>query len=154
MTTATLENIQAEHARLGALIAKLQAEQSEPTFVEIAEDEIELQPGERYAGAILNDDGSAAHHVVLLAPNPEERMTWAAAKAWAEGVGGVLPTRREQSLLFANLKAAFEAAWYWSSEKHEQDGAFAWCQYVFNGSQSSNRTSGEGRVRAVRRVPA
>ena len=114
----------------------------------------QLQPGERYAGLLLNPDGSPSHHLVLLAATPDKRLDWHAAKAWAEAAGVDLPTRHEQSLLFANCRDAFEAAWYWSGEAYEGDGAYAWFQYFGYGLQSFSRTSYEGRVRAVRRVTA
>jgi hypothetical protein len=115
---------------------------------------IPLTPGERYAGAIVNPDGTLSHHLVLLPNRPENRLSWPAAKAWAASVDGDLPTRREQSLLFANTKDAFEPAWYWSSEQYEGDGAYAWSQDFDYGYQSYGHTSYEGRVRAVRRVTA
>jgi hypothetical protein len=113
---------------------------------------IALKKGERYAGAIVNADGSIAYHLVLLAKRPSKRLDWAAAKAWAAKAGGELPTRREQSLLAANAKDAFEASWYWSSEAYEEDGAYAWLQGFGNGLQSNGDTSYEARVRAVRRI--
>ena len=126
---------------------------------------IELQPGERYAGVLLNEDGTPSHHVVLL-PGDAEDVTWQAALDWAKQAGGELPNRREQSLLFANgelpnrreqsllfanAKSAFEAAWYWSGEAHE-DGSYAWGQDFNGGGQGYDHKSYEGRARAVRRV--
>ena len=113
---------------------------------------IELQAGERYAGVLLHEDGTPSHHVVLL-PGAAEEVTWQAAKDWAADAGGELPTRREQALLFANAKTAFEEKWYWSGEEHE-DGSYAWFQSFSYGYQGSNRKSYEGRARAVRRVTA
>jgi hypothetical protein len=72
---------------------------------------IELQPGERYAGMILGKDGDPSYHLVLL-PGQQDDITWEKAMEWAAKQGGEyvsnLPTRREQSLLFANLKEEFE----------------------------------------------
>ena len=155
MTTITIEDIKAAHAKVAELIASFEA-QPKPTasIVQIPGASIELQPGEHYAGLILSDDGTPDYHLVLLAPAPEERMAWEAAVAWASQQGGALPNRREQSLLFANSKAQFDSAWYWSCEQHEDDGACAWNQNFFNGAQDYGRTSYEARVRAVRRIPA
>ena len=61
--------------------------------------------------------------------------------------------RREQSLLYANLKSEFEEAWYWSCEEHASDGSYAWGQSFYFGSQSITHKSYEGRARAVRRLP-
>jgi hypothetical protein len=63
-----------------------------------------------------------------------------------------LPTRREQSLLFTNLKGEFQSAWYWSGQKHETDSGWAWCQTFGYGRQTRTRTGGELRARAVRRL--
>ena len=131
MTTITLEQIHAEHTRT----------------------QIELQPGERYAGLILDADGTPSYHLVLL-PGEGEELEWRDAKDWATKAGGELPTRREQSLLFANLKSEFQSAWYWSSEEHESDGSYAWNQNFDNGGQDGLHESYEGRARAVRRLTA
>ncbi|MGU7785398.1 DUF1566 domain-containing protein, partial [Burkholderia sp. PU8-34] len=124
MTTVTLEQIQADHARIGALIEALK-KQAQATEYRIDTVTIPLAAGERIAGPILNDDGTLSHYVILL-PGEAESVNWADAKAWAMEQGGELPTRREQSLLFANLKGEFESAWYWSGEQHEEDSGWAW----------------------------
>lgn len=64
-----------------------------------------LKKGEHYAGILLGKDGSPDQHIILL-PGEAESVTWAQAKSFATKVGGNLPTRREQSLLFANRRAA------------------------------------------------
>lgn len=114
---------------------------------------VDLKPGERYAGAIVNPDGSLSHHLVLLADEPSGRLDWHAALAWAASIQADLPSRREQSLLCANLKDKFGEAWYWSNER-TKDGAYAWGQYFNDGYQDVSRTSYEARVRAVRRIAA
>ena len=114
------------------------------------EAEIELAPGEHYAGLVLDAEGHVAHHLVLL-PGQADGVTWDAAKAWAAGIGGELPTGQEQALLYANLKGKFEQAWYWSSEAHASDGSYAWYQHFGSGLQYSLRKSYECRARAVRR---
>ena len=89
----------------------------------------------------------------MLLPGDAEGTNWTDAKAWAKGQGGELPTRREQSLLYANLKDEFEKAWYWSSEEYEPDTAYAWCQLFNDGSQLTLHKSSYGcRARAVRRL--
>lgn len=114
--------------------------------------DVELQPGERYAGLLLNEDGTPSHHVVLL-PGEAEDITWPKACEWAASVGGELPSRREQSLLFANAKSSFQETWYWSGEARD-DGSFAWTQYFGFGVQSIDLKSYGGRARAVRRFAA
>lgn len=111
----------------------------------------ELSEGEHYAGLILAADGQPLHHVVLLPGDIE--ATWDEAIKWAEEMGGELPTRREQSLLFANAKQHFELDWYWSSEQHAASTGYAQLQGFRNGGQGINRKSVEVRARAIRRVP-
>ena len=106
--TITLEAIKAEHSK----ISEIQIEAATIT----------LAPGEYYAGIILGEDGAPSHHLILL-PGDVDKKTWADAKEWATEQGGELPSRREQSLLFANLKSHFEARWYWSAEEYESNGA-------------------------------
>lgn len=111
-----------------------------------------LKPGDEYAGLILGKDGARDHHLILL-PGQANDVKWAAAMAWAKTVGGELPTRREQSLLFANLKDQFEQRWYWSSETHSSDPVCVWVQYFGDGDQSYGHEYREFRACAVRRIP-
>src|SRR5438094_817365 len=60
-----------------------------------------------YAGIARGVDGAADYHLVLP-PDAKEDINWDDAMKWAEGIGGDLPTRSEQALLFANLKDQFE----------------------------------------------
>jgi len=111
-----------------------------------------LESGERYAGIILGKDGQPDHHLILLAAEPKNLQSWNDAKAWAVKAGGELPTRREQSLLFANLKDQFEPDWYWSCEQDAADDSYAWDQIFGNGGQGYDPKTYEGRARAVRRL--
>ena len=104
-----------------------------------------LKAGEHYAGIILGKDGAPNHHLILL-PGAAEDVNWEQAKEWAAKAGGELPTRHEQSLLYANLQEQFEQAWYWSSEQ------LAWMQYFGNSNHNYNHKSGFYRARAVRRI--
>ena len=112
---------------------------------------IELAAGEQYGGSVLNDDGTVKHHIVLL-PETGKDLEWEEAKAWAAEQGGMLPTRLEQSLLFANLKPHFEAAAYWSAD--ESSASYAWCQYFHDGRQGTSHKNYELCARAVRRLIA
>jgi hypothetical protein len=113
---------------------------------------IELHPGERYAGPVLDADGRIQHHLVLLPDWPEKRLTWQDAKAWAEGLGAQLPTRQEQALLLANCKPHLKRTWHWSCEEYEGDASCAWGCYFFYGNQFNGRKSYEGSAVAVRRL--
>jgi len=129
------------------LLAKLTA--SAATVLSIPGTEITLAPGERYAGLLLNEEGQPSHHLVLL-PGEFEDVSWDAAKSAAEKAGAELPSRREQSLLYANLKSEFKAAWYWSSE--QASSSHAWGQRFHDGDQTGHYKKFEGRARLVRRL--
>ena len=111
-----------------------------------------LKTGEIYAGLILGTNGAPDHHVFLLAAKPDNKLNWDAAMEWAKSVGGDLPTRNEQSLLFANAKEHFEYAWYWSNTPYAGYTDYAWVQDFGHGYQGSVLKSYEGRARAVRRL--
>ncbi len=110
-----------------------------------------LKAGEHYAGIILGKDGEPDHHLILL-PGEAESVTWEKAMEFAANVGGELPTRREQSLLFANLKEQFQPRWYWSGEQHVSLSDFAWLQTFNDGIQDSGHKLISYRARAVRRL--
>ncbi|MFA6121884.1 MAG: hypothetical protein WCT35_04725 [Sideroxydans sp.] len=109
-----------------------------------------LKKGEAYAGILLGKNGDPDHHIILL-PGQANDVTFQQAQEFAAKAGGDLPTRREQSLLFANLKEEFEERWYWSGEKHS-DTRFAWNQLFAYGFQDVLFTSSTCRARAVRRI--
>ncbi|MEZ7524049.1 DUF1566 domain-containing protein [Burkholderia vietnamiensis] len=145
----TLEDIEAQHKRVADMIAEFKA-QPRATEIRIPAVTIPLAPGECYAGLVLGEDGAPDYHLILL-PGEAEEIEWADAGEWAEERGGALPTRREQSLLFANLKGEFQSAWYWSDQAHETNSGFAWCQNFYFGYQDTGHTSAALRARAVRR---
>jgi hypothetical protein len=103
-----------------------------------------------YAGIARGQNGQPDYHLVLM-PG-DIRADFNEAKEFAEAAGSDLPTRHEQSLLFANLKDKFKAAWYWSGEQHEALAGCAWTQYFGDGLQTFITKSYAGRARAVRRL--
>ena len=111
----------------------------------------DLKAGESYAGIIIDDNGSM-HHVILLAGDADEAPHQEQLD-WAKSIGGDLPTRQEQSLLFANCKKHFKRDWYWSSELYEPGSGYAWFQIFDYGNQNLNYLSAGLRARAVRRLP-
>jgi hypothetical protein len=149
MTTVTLADIEAAHQQVSDMIQAFKAQA--PRVTRIAQAEIELQPGEHYAGIILSADGKPSHHLILL-PGDVDDVTWAQAKEFAEKAGGELPTRREQALLFANLKDQFEERYYWSGAQHASYDDYAWTQHFGYGTQILSSKSAELRARAVRRL--
>lgn len=111
----------------------------------------ELPAGQLNAGLVMQD-GKPSHWLILLPEVPASRLKFQDATAWAESIGGELPTRQEQSLLFANLKDQFEADWYWSGEEYKSGSGYAWYQGFNYGYQILNRKGYEFRARAVRRI--
>lgn len=153
MTAVTIELIQAKQTELAALIAQLQATPVQvSTTIYIEEETFDLAPGEHYAGAVLDANGQHMHHLVLMAAKPEGDLNWKAALEWAEEVGGALPTRQEQALLFANCKPHLTPRWHWSCEEHETEASSAWYCTFINGHQYGYRKSYEGSAVAVRRI--
>ena len=149
--TITLEDIEATQSKLSAMIEAFKTQPvAKPAFV-FPETIIDLAPGEEYAGLILGKDGETSYHLILL-PGDAEGINWKDAMAWAKGQGGELPTRREQSLLFANLKEYFEETCYWSAQEHESNTDYAWYQYFGYGSQTYDHNDNGLRARAVRRL--
>ncbi len=107
-----------------------------------------LSAGEEYAGILLGENGEPDLHIILL-PGEAPAANLETQEAWAASIGGRLPSCREQSLLFANLKKHFKPAWYWSGEKDALAG-WAWCQNFDYGLQSTIIVSNTLRARAVR----
>ncbi|MAO52155.1 MAG: hypothetical protein CML16_14905 [Pusillimonas sp.] len=149
MTAITLQAIKAQQNLISEMIAKFEA-QAKINYL-VPEKDIVLYAGESYAGIILDEKGNPGYHLILL-PGEKEAVNWAAAKEWAAGQGGELPTRREQSLLFANLKDHFKSSCYWSGELNADSSGYAWFQFFDLGSQYGNDVSAELRARAVRRL--
>lgn len=109
-----------------------------------------LKGGEQYTGLLLGKDGAPDQHIILL-PGQANDVNFKQAQEFAAKAGGELPTRREQSLLYANLKEQFDERWYWSCETHS-DTRFAWSQHFNYGDQNFLLTTTSFRARAVRRI--
>jgi len=108
-----------------------------------------LAEGEIYVG-VTGDKNGDSHHVILL-PGDNDEATWQAQMDWAKLIGGDLPTRVEQAMLWANHRDQFRKEWYWSNELDE-DG-WAWFQVFGGGGQLYDLQDDEFRARAVRRLP-
>lgn len=145
----TLEQIEAAHNDVAKLIECFKSQA--PKQFSVPALNIEIKAGERYAGMVLKPDGTPSHHLILL-PGQSIDVNWNDAKEWAEKIGGELPTRQEQSLLFANLKAEFLERYHWSCEAYSTSSA--WSQTFNGGLQSNVIHSDELCARAVRRVNA
>ena len=103
--------------------------------------------------ATIQIAGQAPYHLILLPDHPEDEMTHQAATEWAANIGGELPNRPEQALLFAHQRDQFDRVWYWSNTLHESDPDYAWFQYFDYGGQFTSYRTHELRARAVRRLP-
>jgi hypothetical protein len=147
----TLEAIKTQQNKLASMIEDFEAQIHAPRTFDLPASHIVLEPGEHYAGIVLGKNGESNHHLVLLAGEAES-VKWNDARVWAQKAGGELPTRREQALLYANLKEEFKEAWYWSAEQHAASSDYAWCQYFDDGCQTSGSITSELRARAVRRL--
>jgi hypothetical protein len=114
---------------------------------------VDMQEGERYAGVVLNDDGSFSHHLILSAFKPETDLNWKDAMALGEKMRLSLPTKQESALLYANLQDQFDAGyWHWTSTQFSEDDA--WDQYFDDGHQYYDDKDYERRCRFVRRISA
>ena len=146
----TLESIKAKQDEITQLISSYENQSAAVEYI-FPETEIRLSKGEHYAGLILGEDRESSYHLILL-PNEKHDINWSDAVTWAKEQGGDIPTRREQALLYANLKEQFEERWYWSSEQHASNSDFAWSQNFDYGTQDTNHKNDELRARAVRRL--
>ena len=153
MSAITLESIQAKQTELAKLIQQFSEQpKAADRTIEIEDRYIELEPGEHYAGAVLDADGNHMHDLVLMPQRHGERLSWKAALDWAEEVGGALPTRQEQSLIFANCKPHLEGVYHWSCEEYEQNASSAWRCHFSYGYQYHDHKHNELAAVAVRRL--
>lgn len=111
-----------------------------------------LKNGERYAGILLGENDEIDFHIILL-PLQISRVSWQEATDFALNAGGSLPTKRELSLIIANLKDALPSIEDWSCEKHIYHNDFAWCQCAETGSQFYEHQKLRKRARVIRRLP-
>lgn len=111
----------------------------------------QLAAGETYVATLFDAQEGKGYHLILL-PGDNNPADWKTQVAWAQSVGGELPTRVEHSLLFAKFKLLFQEEAYWSGTEHTDDG-WAWSQGFSSGYQCYYRKLIQLRARAVRRLP-
>ncbi|MFA6204429.1 MAG: hypothetical protein WC710_14720 [Gallionella sp.] len=107
------------------------------------------RPGERYLGSIIEPSGRVRHTFLMAG---DEKKNWKDGMEWAKDLGGDLPDRIEQAILYAHMPEEFQQEAYWSNTQHAALSSYAWCQIFHDGSQRSLLKSSECRARAVRRV--
>lgn len=155
MTQATIEAIQAKRDEVVGHVAELdkliESFKSAPPVRISLDMNVPLQTGEMYVGLILHKGLREGHHIILL-PGDHDASNWADAKKWAASIGGDLPSRPEQALLFADFRDEFKKEAYWSNTAYEHASGYAWCQYFGYGYQLSNDVNDNLRARAVRRL--
>lgn len=110
-----------------------------------------LEANEIYIGAIGNAKGDL-YHLILL-PGDNDDANWQAQMDWAKSIGGDLPSRIEQAMLFAHFKDQFQEDAYWSNTTHHREDGWAWFQGFYYGYQSNDHKYVTCRARAVRRLP-
>ncbi|OBR53512.1 DUF1566 domain-containing protein, partial [Paraburkholderia tropica] len=95
----------------------------------------EIAAGELYVGAVIDKDGNGQH--VILLPGDNDDASWQAQMDWAKSVGGDLPSRVEQAILWANHRDQFQKCAYWSNEQDDDPefSGWAWCQFFGGGTQ-------------------
>ena len=110
-----------------------------------------LEEGQIYIG-VRGDAKGELYHLILL-PGDNDDATHAKQLEWAKSIGGDLPDRVEQAMLWANHRDLFKKDLYWSNESHHSDDGCAWYQSFYYGYQDFIRKSYALRGRAVRRLP-
>ena len=112
--------------------------------------QILLRTGEIYVGCI-GDVAGNLHHTILL-PGDSDEAPWSTQMEWAKSIGGALPNRIEQAMLWANHRDQFQKDWYWSNEQHHFGFEWVWCQNFDDGNQLDHLRYFGFCARAVRRV--
>lgn len=109
-----------------------------------------IADGEIYIG-LIGDHRGQAYHLILL-PGENDPAPWAVQLEWARSIGGDLPNRVEQAMLWAWFREQFNRVIYWSGEQHNKKSGLAWFQHFYGGGQDDGYEFYEFRARAVRRV--
>jgi len=111
----------------------------------------DLNDGETYVGCIGDAKGNIQH--IILLPGDNDDATHQEQLDWAKSIGGDLPNRIEQAMLWANHRDQFKKDLYWSNELCEPGSGYAWCQNFYDGRQHYNYLNIKLRARSVRRLP-
>ncbi len=109
-----------------------------------------INPGEIYVGCYSLDGKTLIHFFILPGDNDDD--TYEAQMEWAKSIGGDLPNRIEQAMLWVGHRNRFKQDWYWSNEIHHSESDWAWGQGFDYGHQSNYGRAHKLRARAVRRV--
>lgn len=110
-----------------------------------------INEGEIYI-TLISMPAAEAYHLILL-PGDNSGDSQTQQKGWAALIGGSLPSRYEQNILFKYFKHEFKNAPYWSHERVIGKRNWGWFQDFENGAQNYYINVHKLRARAVRRVP-
>lgn len=149
MSAPTLAILQAEFKALGQRLSAFEVQSKASASFPVTVEYPDLNEGERFLSAVIRADGRK--EITILLPGSFQG-NWQASLDWAKSIGGDLPTRVEQALLYADMREEFEESYYWSNEAHETNDACAWTQLFGYGYQSYDRKGDYNRARAVRRL--
>lgn len=105
---------------------------------------------ETYVGFYSDKEGNRVDFWLLDGDNDD--ATHEAKIEWAKSIGGDLPNRIEQAMLWANHRDQFKKDWYWSNEINHTESDSAWGQGFDDGYQNDGYRINDLRARAVRRV--
>ena len=107
-----------------------------------------LNEGETYACSIGDRRGELTH--IVLLPGEHAGASQPEQLAWAQSLGGDLPTLAEQALMHEHCPDEFRPVAYWSN-RNDGDG-WAWYTNFDSGGQNRSRQSNKLPARAVRRI--
>ena len=147
----TLSEIKAAQNILVDMIARFEASNVIEDMFPINIGLPQLNVNEKWLGVVVSANGLKKEHIILL-PEEKDEIKWQDAMQWAESIGGHLPDRVEQALLFKCMKDEFEEEAYWSCEESTNNTEWAWSQDFYYGLQLCNGKDDELRARAVRRL--
>ena len=123
-----------------------------PTGLYLPAVTLTLQPGEWYAGAVINPDGLIKHHVIAAGMRLNTaRLTFGKAQKWAADSGLSAPTCQEARLIVAHHAGRLDdLLWFWTCEEHSS--ACAWNCFLNLGLVIYLDRSAAGGAVAVHRV--
>ena len=151
MSLITLEAIEQKQSELGTLIQQFK-QQSLVAIIKIDGRTVELQAGERYAGAKLDAKGNYLHDVIVLAARPSGKLNFDDTQEWVESVGGDdAPSPEEFALIKANCGDLLTESWYWTNKPHAENASYAWFFNSRGGTDIGGKSAAGGAL-AVRRA--
>lgn len=150
MTAITIESLEAKQTELAALIEKFKA-QRPITRINHPAIEIDLHPGERVAGHLLDANGHIKQTVIVLPHRLDEKLNWADVQVWAKEHDIDVASPEEYALIKANCPDLLTESWYWTNKPYAENDNYAWAFFSYGGC-GNVRTSRGGSALFVRRL--